>query len=139
MNHPDEGWKKGRRTVSGRANAAIVCLNGKIFVFVGCRPDDSWAEFLEEGGREWSTLELDPPSGLGYEDLFACVSGENNILVGSKHTEHIYLYNVSTELWNDLGSIWFDCRFFTPPIVVGSKTNLDELWQQTDEHFELRG
>ncbi|KAI8024577.1 hypothetical protein LOK49_LG03G02093 [Camellia lanceoleosa] len=100
INHPEKGWNKGPRTICGRADATVVVVDGKIFVFGGNQrniPGIS-CEFLntnlEEGGGgnrkrkgkgKWSPLKHDAPSSLGYNNLFATAALDGKILVVPEH------------------------------------------------------
>ncbi|KAH7839942.1 hypothetical protein Vadar_010525 [Vaccinium darrowii] len=133
--HPEQGLKKGPRTICARSKAAVVGLNGNLYVF-GFNGGGSclyvpsvWGEFLDttrlvgEGNAKWSALP-EPPSTLGYKYLFAAALGGNfsgKILVLSKTTYAMCLYNVTEKSWECLDPIdEYYGRLITPPVVVGT-------------------
>ncbi|KAG5524574.1 hypothetical protein RHGRI_031292 [Rhododendron griersonianum] len=85
--HPEEGLKTGPRTICARCDAAVVGLNGILYVrgFDGGGASldipSVWGEFLDtrlvgEGHAEWSALP-DSPSTLGSKYLFAATLGSD--------------------------------------------------------------
>ncbi|KAG5524583.1 hypothetical protein RHGRI_031301 [Rhododendron griersonianum] len=85
--HPEEGPKTGPRTICARCDAAVVGLNGNLYVMgfdgSGANLDipTMWGEFLDtrlvgEGHAEWSALP-DSPSTLGSKYLFAATLGSD--------------------------------------------------------------
>ncbi|KAG5524585.1 hypothetical protein RHGRI_031303 [Rhododendron griersonianum] len=134
--HPEEGLKTGPRTICARCDAAVVGLNGNLYVmgFDGCGASldvpSVWGEFLDtrlvgEGHAEWSALP-DPPSTLGSKCLFAAAFGgdfSSKIVVLNLYTYAMCLYDVPEKSWESLDPIVEYYSGFTgPPVVVG--TNL---------------
>ncbi|KAH7841029.1 hypothetical protein Vadar_024676 [Vaccinium darrowii] len=108
----------------------MVALNGKIYVFGGGGNPHIWAEFLdtklidleEEGEVGWNYLQDSGP--LGFDDLFAVALDDDKysgkILVGSKRTGAICLYDVTCAIWETL-AIGVDFRFLVSyQVVVGT-------------------
>ncbi|KAI8561681.1 hypothetical protein RHMOL_Rhmol04G0359300 [Rhododendron molle] len=143
---PEEGWKTGPQTISGRSEAAVVALHGKIYVFGGhdhppFDPEAVWGESLDTtfligeegtgGGQAaaaapaWSRLP-DPPSHLGFSKLFAAALGvhefSGKILVGCTFTDAMCLYDVTQKSWESMDPLISDggAVFRSPPIVVGT-------------------
>ncbi|KAG5524594.1 hypothetical protein RHGRI_031312 [Rhododendron griersonianum] len=134
--HPKEGLKTGPRTICARCDAAVVGLNGNLYVMGfdggGASLDvpSVGGEFLDtrlvgEGHAEWSALP-DPPSNLGSKCLFAAAFGgdfSSKILVLNLYTYAMCLYDVPEKSWESLDPIVEYYSGFTGhPVVVG--TNL---------------
>ncbi|CAL5372102.1 unnamed protein product [Camellia sinensis] len=127
-NRPDEGWKRGLSTLCGRSNTPVLSVNGKLYVFGGHHPADIpgvWGEFLDTTTGEWNPLpnpppSLLPPASLASLHFFAApLTGEysDKILVCSKLTKALCLYDVEKHIWECLGPP--KCgRFLSTPIVV---------------------
>ncbi|KAG5538024.1 hypothetical protein RHGRI_025196 [Rhododendron griersonianum] len=116
---PEDGWRIGPRTICGRESAQVAALHGKLCVFGGGRrvePPDVWAEFLDttlidleeegKGKADWSPLQECPALGSdrGYF-VAACAEGiySGHILVATKYPGPICLYDVTREVWKNLG------------------------------------
>ncbi|CAL5372108.1 unnamed protein product [Camellia sinensis] len=127
-NRLDEGWKRGPSTLCGRSNTPVLGVNGKLYVFGGHHPADIpgvWGEFLDTTTGEWNPLpnpppSLLPPASLASLHFFAApLTGEysDKILVCSKLTKALCLYDVEKNIWECLGPL--KCgRFLSTPIVV---------------------
>ncbi|KAG5524922.1 hypothetical protein RHGRI_031563 [Rhododendron griersonianum] len=134
FSRPEEGLKRGPRTICARCDSAVVGLNGNLYVMgfdgggAGLDIPSVWGEFLDtrlvvEGRAEWSALP-DPPSTLGCKYLFAVALGDNfsgKILVLNLQTYVMCLYDVTEKSWESLDPIVeYYNGFTTPPIVVGT-------------------
>ncbi|KAG5524928.1 hypothetical protein RHGRI_031568 [Rhododendron griersonianum] len=134
FSRPEEGLKRGPRTICARCRAAVVGLNGNLYVMGfdggGARLDvpSIWGEFLDtrlvvEGRAKWSALP-DPPSTLGCKYLFAAALDGNfsgKILVLNLRTYAICLFDVTEKSWESLDPIVeYYNGFTTHPIVVGT-------------------
>lgn len=131
---PEDGWKIGSRTICGRESAQVAALHGKLYVFGGGRrvePPGAWAEFLDttlildleeegKGKADWSPLQECPALGSdrGYF-VAACAEGiySGHILVATKYPGPICLYDVTLEVWKNLGDRIGTRAAFNPIVV----------------------
>ncbi|KAI7991038.1 hypothetical protein LOK49_LG12G02923 [Camellia lanceoleosa] len=141
VNHPEKGWKKGPRTICGREDAAVVVVDGKIFVFGGNERNipGLCCEFLntnleeeeEEGGGggnrkrkgkgKWSPLKHDAPSSLGYDNLFATAAPDGKILVGARASSVLFMFDVANQYWEKIALHVHFMNSISKPIVVGTQ------------------